>query len=105
MSKTPEINVVHVWLPMKSDALDVKQFDDYPFTTESGIIQSASSLRPVFRYAKNYTKNEARFSLCMISLQKDRDAIEEFLDKTAEQIDPIDYIGRVFSKTEMRYQP
>lgn len=99
--KPPQINQVAIWLPMKSDDLDVKTYTTYQFM-DKGIIQSASSLKPVVRYAKNYYKNDFKFSLCIISLEKDTTKMEAFLDQIAEEVQ-IDEKTSAFQKTEFKY--
>lgn len=83
--KPPELNRVAVWVPMKREELDVKTYESYQFM-HKGIIQSANSLKPVVRYAKNYTKGKLKFSLCLISLERDTKKIEKFLDATAKKL-------------------
>lgn len=99
--KPPELNQVAIWMAMKRDELDVKTYDNYQFM-KKGIIQSASSLAPVIRYAKNYTYKKQKFSLCIISQERDTKAMESFLDKVAKDIQ-YDPKGKAFIKTEIYY--
>lgn len=94
------LNQVAIWLPMRRDGLDVKTYDTYQYM-HRGIIQSASSLAPVIRYAKNYTVKGQTFSLCLISLERDTKKMEDFLDEvsTKVKVEP----GEVFQKTEFYY--
>lgn len=101
--KPPQLNQVAIWLPMKSQDLDVKSYDNYQYM-DKGLIQSASTLRPVFRYAKNYIKEDRKFSLCLISLERDTEKMERFLDDVAKEVKPSDSTS-VFTMTEHRYQP
>lgn len=100
--KPPQINQVAIWMAMKRDELDVKTYDNYQFM-HKGIIQSASSLSPVIRYAKNYKQKNNKFSLCIISQERDTEAMEKFLDKVAKTI-KYDPKGKAFIKTEIYYQ-
>lgn len=100
--KPPELDQVAIWLPMKRDEIDVKVYDNYHYT-KKGIVHSASSLAPVCRYAKNYyDKNKEKFSLCIISLEKNTKAMESFLDKVAKDI-TIDRKQAPFTKTGIHY--
>lgn len=99
--RPPQINQVAIWLPMKTEDLDVKTYENYQYM-DKGIIQSANSLKPVVRYAKNYLKDNHKFSLCIISHERDTAKMEAFLDKTAEQVET-DSITDAFVKTEFRY--
>lgn len=94
------LNQVAVWLPMKKDGLDFKTYDNYQYM-HKGIIQSANPLAPVVRYVKNYTVKGVRFSLCLISLERDTKKMEDFLDEISEKVvlEP----GTVFQKTEHFY--
>lgn len=98
------LNQVAIWLPMKSEELDVKVYNDYPYSTRAGIIMSASAMKPVIRYAKNYYIEDAKFSLCMISTEKNQSNVEAFLDETAKKIDLSGPIAG-FQKTEFYYEP
>lgn len=99
--KPPQINQVAIWLPMKSQELDVKTYDSYQYM-DKGIIQVATSLKPVVRYAKNYIKDNWKFSLCIISLERDTAKMEAFLDETAKKVQ-IDEKTESFTKTEFHY--
>jgi len=83
--KPHNLNQVAVWLPMKGDELSIKTYTEYQFM-HKGIIQGASTLNPVIRYAKNYYDGDHKFSLCIITQEKDTKVIEGFLDKVAEGI-------------------
>lgn len=100
--KPPELNQVAIWQRMKRDELDVKVFQTYQFM-HKGIIQTASATRPVVRYAKNYEQDDRKFSLCIISLERNAKKMEAFLDKAAEQV-KYDPAGPAFMKTEIFYQ-
>lgn len=102
MSKIPELNTLHVWLPMKREGLDHKTYTEYQFM-DKGILQTASTFKPVHRYAKKYTKDNVIFSLCMITLDGDESAVEAFFDEAVKDIDTTQYAGRIFAKTEIVY--
>lgn len=97
-----DINQLAVWLPMRGSELHIKVFEDYHYKYK-GIVRSASTLKPVIRYAKNYEQNGKRFSLCIISLEKKADKIEEWLDKQAKQID-IKKINKKFELLNVYYK-
>lgn len=99
--KPPQINQVAIWLPMKSQELDVRTFDSYQYM-DKGIIQTASSLKPVVRYAKNYIKDNWKFSLCLISLERDTAKMEAFLDDVATKVKVGEGMEK-FTKTEFIY--
>lgn len=98
----PTINQVCIWRFMKRDELDIKTFENYQFM-HKGIIQSASSLKPVIRYAKNYGTGRKKFSLCIISQERNTKKMEAFLDKAAKDV-KYDPAGPDFIKTEVFYQ-
>lgn len=101
--KPPTLNQVATWLPMKRDELDVKVFDSYQFI-DDGVMKTATAKDPVFRYAKNYKRDSRiKFSLCIISLERDTKKMEAFLDKTAETIE-YNPKGRAFIRTEVFYK-
>lgn len=99
--KPPELNRVAIWLPMKSQELDVKTYDSYQYM-DKGIIQSATSLKPIVRYAKNYEKDGWRFSLCIISLERNTANMESFLDETAKKVTVGEGMQK-FTMTEFKY--
>jgi hypothetical protein len=99
--KPPTLNQVAIWVAMKRDELDVKTYQNYQFM-HKGIIRSATSIDPIVRYAKNYKYKGVKFSLCLISLEKDTKAMEKFLDKVAKGIQ-YDPKGKAFIKTEIYY--
>lgn len=102
--KPHTLNQVAVWLPMKNDALDVKTYPNYQYM-HKGIIQPATSLKPVVRYAKNYYDGDIKFSLCIISLEKNTKRMEAFLDKTAKEMDIMDVpADSSFHLTEVFYE-
>lgn len=100
MTKANNLNQVAIWLPMKSDSLDIKIFDSYQYHNQ-GKIHSATSKNPVVRYAKNYTNAAGKFSLCLISTETDAKKMQTYLDKLAETIGVP--IGKKFMLTEHYY--
>lgn len=102
-SKAPLLNVVHVWLPMKREGLDHKTYTEYQYM-HKGLIQTASTLKPVHRYAKKYMKDNVIFTLCLITLDGDETAVEQFLDEAVKDIDTVQYAGRIFAKTDVEYK-
>jgi hypothetical protein len=99
--KPPVLNQVAIWLPMKRDGLDVKTYDSYQFVN-NGKIGSATKTRPVVRYAKNYKDGDNKFSLCLVSLERDTEKMERFLDRKAKTIDV--HSGKKFYLTEVYYE-
>lgn len=99
----PILNQVATWYPMKREGLDIKVFDSYQFN-DNGVLKSATPKEPVFRLAKNYKRGRDKFSLCMITLERDTKKVEAFLDETAKTIE-YDPRGRAFVRTDVFYQP
>lgn len=99
--KVHNLNQVAVWVPMKSDELDIKVFTEYNFS-HKGIIHQASTLKPVYRYAKNYYDGTNKFSLCMITDEKDTEAIDAFFNKVGKDL-KYDASNGAFYKTEIYY--
>lgn len=98
----PTLNQVATWLPMKRDELDVKVFDSYQFL-DDGVLKSASAKEPVFRMAKNYSRGRVKFSLCIITLERDTKKIEKFLDEASETVE-YNPRGRAFVRTDVFYK-
>lgn len=99
--KPPTLNQVATWLPMKRDELDVKVFDSYQFN-DAGLMKTATPKDPVFRYAKNYKTGRDKFSLCIISLERDTKKMEAFLDEVAKTV-KVDK-SRAFVRTDIFYE-
>lgn len=100
--KPPLINEIAVWLPMKRDELDIKIFPAYNYLEPSGLIKAASKDDPIIRYAKNYTRGRTKFSLCMITLQRDSKKVEKFMDKAAKDVE-VNVKDRAFTRTGVMY--
>lgn len=87
---------------MKIEGLNIKTYPlGYPYI-ERGIVKSSGIGTEVIRYAKNYTKSNKRFSLCVITNQKDTKKIEGWLDTMSKKIKPKD-IESKFKKLGVEY--
>lgn len=100
--KPRPIDTLATWLPMNTNELDVKVFTDYHYT-QGGIMVSASQLKPVLRYAKNYNLNGKRYSLCIITLEQDTKAMELWLDLQTKNIKE-EHITDGFKLLDIKYQ-
>lgn len=85
--KPHTINQLAVWLPMNTQKLSIKAFPErYPYKNKGILFQSSAGM-PIYRYAKNFIKDGKKFSLCLISTEKDTKKMEKWLDEQAKKID------------------
>lgn len=103
--KPYEINQLAIWLPMKDKGLSIKAFSTGYAYRQKGLILRSNLRTPVTRYAKNYTKGDNRFSLCIISTEQDIEKIEKFLDEQSKKVDNKDISSGMFKLLNSYYKP
>lgn len=106
MGKPHELDRLALWLAMNTEELDIKQFSSgYPYIVD-GVIYNSKDELPIVRYAKNYTKDEVKFSLCIITTEVDTKKMEKWLDQQAEEIQlkDIDRSVKKFNMLNVRYK-
>jgi len=81
------INQLYSWRPIPIDTLSISTYNNYPHIN-NGIVRR--SKKPVNRYAKNYTKDGKKFSLCITSEEPDTEKMEKWLDEQAEKINKVE---------------
>jgi hypothetical protein len=101
--KPNPIDQLAIWLPMNTEKLDAKVFPaGYPYSKGNLILHSSIGT-PIIRYAKNYSVDGLRLSLCIISNENDSKAMEDWMDKQSQRIDP-DTIKSPFQMTDIHYE-
>lgn len=98
-----DINTLATWIPIHNDELDVKIFGDgYPFK-QNGILLQATAKDKVYRYAKNYSLDKTKYSLCFTTLDRNIEKVEAWLDEQASKITKDDLNGS-FKMLGVRYE-
>ncbi len=101
--KPHKINQLAIWKPMRGDEMNIKVYPDkYPYM-KNGVLFLSTSLEPVVRYAKNFEKVGQRFSLCMVTLEKDTAKIEEWMETRSKKVKSADIDG-TFKLLEVYYK-
>lgn len=97
------INKLATWLKMREDGILVKKMPEgYPYSTKAGITMQSSIVKPVYRYAKNYSVGKKTFSLCLITLNPNAQEVEAWLDNQSEFID-LEKVERPFTSLDIYY--
>lgn len=99
VASKPFLNQVAIWSPITSDTLNVRKYESYLYM-ESMIVREASPLAPIYRYCKTYTLKKAKYSLLLITRDKNAKKVEKFLDSVSEDVKSI---PKKFKYLEARY--
>lgn len=92
--KPHDLNSLYLWLPMNTNELSIKSYaEGYPYR-HKGILFQSNLTTPIYRYAKNYIIDGKKFSLCLISTEKDTTKMEKWLDEQAKKIDSKEIIPK-----------
>lgn len=83
----PILNALCIWEAIPTDEFYSKQYSSSrTYKLPNGVIETPTPDRPVFAYAKNYTKGKKDFSLFLYSDSNDEKSIEEFMDKAIKDV-------------------
>lgn len=84
--KPNRINQLASWIFMNKDGLQIKSFGTgYPYL-QGNIIMRSSVHKPITCYAKNYKLGDKKYSLCIITNEKDTKKIESWMDAQSKNI-------------------
>lgn len=98
-----EINRLATWYRMNQEGLLAKNFGaGYPYT-QGGIVGRSSVQKPVIRYVKNYDYKGKRYSLCLITLDKNSKKVEAWLDEQSKKIKAKDIVDG-FNMLKAKYE-
>lgn len=87
----PHLNVLSIWEAIPTDEFYSKQYNaKRTYLQPSGVVSEASIEKPIYAYAKNYTKGKKDFSLFMYSDSSNSKAVEKFFDASVKNVKTTD---------------
>lgn len=83
----PHLNVLSIWEPIPTDEFYTKEYiSRRTYLMPDGTISVATPEKPIYAYAKGYTKGKKDFCLFLYSDSKNKKAIEKFMDKALKSV-------------------
>lgn len=83
----PILNALCIWEAIPTDEFYSKQYNSSrTYKLANGVVETPTPDKPVFAYAKNYSKGKKDFSLFIYSDSRNGKAIEEFMDKAIKEV-------------------
>lgn len=100
--KLLELNRIAIWRPKLLDNLTVRESGaGRPFADNKILSKTTAK---TYRYAKNYTKDGAKFCLFVVTYSKDAEDVEKQLDAIAKKVEPAEKSYDDFEYTDYYLQ-
>lgn len=86
--KIIELDRPAIYKAIRSEEVSVRAYTNgYKFISRSRVIEDATPKSPVYRYAKNFTRDKQEYSLLLISKENDINKVEAFFEELAKELD------------------